>query len=309
MEATLRTIRAGCAVGTFVACLTLDVGVARSASLAVGDAGSKAVLRYALVDGIPSASPQSVLELGYRPSFIAVGPDGAIYVADSQTDTVSVYAAHAVGKAPPVRQLQLSAAPRGLAVDRQGYLYIAGLASDAIEIYLPRAHGAAKPVATLQLPQVGGTTKYIALDPGGRAFVADVIPSFGWIVSEYAEPRTAAVFIRAFAPLWVSALCVDATHETYVGTPIGVNGSLQQFAPTMAGGFPELQYDRATLPDDAKFAPTSVVVEGRHAFVTSAGNGIPPALYTLDVFAGSQAPLSVVAGGKLRDPVAVALAP
>jgi hypothetical protein len=305
----LRTIHVGCAVGIFVACITLDRNVACSATLVVGDAGSRTILRYALVNGIPSASPQGTLDLGYRPAFVAVGLEGATYVADSQADTVYVYGAHAVGKAPPERQLRLPSAPRGLAVDRQGYLYIAGLAADAIEIYAPRAHGAAKPAATLQLPMFGGVTKYVALDPAGRAFVGEAVPSLGWVVSEYAEPRTAPVFIRAFAPLDVTALCVDAAHETYVGTPIGVNGSLQQFAPTMAGGFPDLQYDRETLPSDAKFIPTGVVVEGQHAFVTSAGMDVPPALYALDVFAGSQTPLAVVAGGKLRDPVAVALGP
>jgi hypothetical protein len=309
MEARLRTILVGCAVGIFVACMTLEGEVARSASLVVGDAGSKTILRYPLVKGLPSASPQSDLELGYPPSFIAVGPDGAIYVADSKADAVYVYGAHAVGKAPPMRQLRLGAPPRGLAVDGQGYLYVAGLVPDAIEIYAPRAHGAARPAATLQLPMVGGTTKYIVLDPAGRAFVGEAVPSIGWVVSEYADPRTAPVFIRLFAPLDVTALCVDAAHETYVGTPIGINGSLQQFAPTMAGGFPDLQYDRETQPDDAKFIPTGVVVEGQHAFVTSAGNDIPPALYALDVFGGSQTPLAVVAGGKLGDPIGLALAP
>ena len=289
--------------------MTVDAQVARPASLAVGDAGSKTILRYPLVDGTPGASPQSELDLGYRPAFVAVGPDGATYVADGEADTVYVYGAHAVGKASPERQLRLPSAPRGVAVDRQGYLYIAGLAADAVEIFAPGAHGAAKPAATLQLPIFGGATKYIALDPAGRAFVGEAVPSVGWIVSEYAEPRTAPAFIRAFAPLDVTALCVDAAHETYVGTPIGVNGSLQQFAPTMAGGFPDLQYDRETLPSDAKFVPTGVVVEGQHAFVTSAGMDVPPALYALDVFAGSQTPLAVVAGGKLRDPVALALAP
>ena len=309
MEARLRTIHLGCAVGIFVGCIALGAKAAGSASLVVGDAGSKTILRYALVNGIPSASPQSELQLGYQPSYVAVGPDGATYVADGPAKAVYVYDPHAVGNAPPVRKLHLAAAPRGLAVDGQGYLYVAGLAADAIEIYAPRARGGAKPAATLQLPMVGGTTKYVVLDPAGRAFVGEAVPSVGWVVSEYAEPRTAPVFIRLFAPLDVTALCVDAAHETYVGTPIGVNGSVQEFAPTMAGGFPYLQYDRVTDPNDAKFMPTGVVVEGQHAFVTSAGDDIPPALYALDVFAGSQTPLAVVSGGKLLDPVALAITP
>jgi hypothetical protein len=305
----LRTIHVGCAVGCFIAFVTLDVHVACSASLVVGDAGSKAILRYALVNGMPSNSPKSELDLDYQPSFVAVGTDGGTYVANGPAHTVKVYGAHADGKAPPLRQVHLPAAPRGLAVDGQGYLYVAGLVADAIEIYAPGARGVAKPAATLQLPEVGGATRYIALDPAGRAFVGEAVPSIGWVVSEYAEPRTAPVFVRLFAPLDITALCVDAAHETYVGTPIGVNGSVQEFAPTMAGGFPDLVYDREMSVSDAKFIPTGIVVAGQHAFVTSAGSDIPPALYALDVFAESQTPLAVVAGGKLLDPVALALAP
>jgi hypothetical protein len=207
-----------------------------------------------------------------------------------------------------IRKLDTSGEPRGVALDSSNYLYVAGLAPDTVTIFAPGARGAVKPAGQVVLPQFGGVTRHLVVDPGGHLFVAEEVNQFAWLLYEYANPRSTPVIVRSLETLGVTAFTADATRELYLGGAFNAKPFIQEFNPTVAGGFPYLDTDRQLSLSSGAFSPTSITVVGRHAFIASAGAGTRASIVTLDIFAGAQTPLSVTTKG-LVDPIWLAVSP
>ena len=284
---------------------------ARSAtipSLYVADAAHSAVSRFQLDRDIPVQPAAGTLLVDHTPWHIAVGPPGLLFVAYASPPQVDVFDSSATGHAKPLRSVVFSAPPSGIAVDRAGYLYVSGLRPGAIEIFGPLAHGRAQPVAHV-VAGVRSPTTMVAVDPEGRLFFANSVSGTPAIL-EFADPLTTPVAIRAVfftfgARLVVAA--IDVTHELYIIQ--NTSATVDAYSPSSCceGYLP----DRTIRPIGGVFAPLAIVIRHRHAFVSSGFPSKPgtAAVYTFDVFHGTQTPLSVISGPSIAAPVAVAVDP
>lgn len=100
-----------------------------------------------------------------------------IYVSNFNSDSISVFAAHAHTNAAQVRRIagartRLSG-PIALAVDAQGKLYVANRRSAAVTVYPPAADGDVAPLRVLLAPAMHGPAA-LAIGPSGDAFVSNV---------------------------------------------------------------------------------------------------------------------------------------
>jgi sugar lactone lactonase YvrE len=276
-------------------------------TLYVADEGRRAIVAYALDAGIPSRTPTGLVLLTYIPTSVAVGPDGLVYVSHLDGHEVDVFRLQGHG-ATLIRKLETAGEPRGVALDSVNYLYVAGLAPDTVTIFAPGARGTAEPAGQVVLPHFGGVTRHLAIDPGGHLFVAEEVDGFEWFLYEYANPRSTPALVRSIETLGATAFTADATRELYVGGAFNAKPFIEEYNPTMAGGFPYVAADRQLSLSSGAFSPTSITVVGRHAFVASVAAGTPATILTLDVFAGAQTPLAVTTKG-LTDPVWLAVSP
>ncbi len=118
----------------------------------------------------------------YDPNGIATDASGRIYVANFDTNTVTVYAANANGNVPPLAVIggsnTLLANPEGIALDGVGKIYVVNSLDDSITIYPPLAAATGvlneAPAAVI----IGSETRLdnpsaIALDSKGKIYVAN----------------------------------------------------------------------------------------------------------------------------------------
>ncbi|HYB89647.1 MAG TPA: SBBP repeat-containing protein [Candidatus Binataceae bacterium] len=116
------------------------------------------------------------------PSGIARDASGRIYVTNSATNTITIYAANASGNVAPVAVIGGSstrlANPTGIALDTRGKIYVANGANNSIVIYPPLDAGTGilneAPAAIIagSNTQLDGPSA-IALDSRGDIYVAD----------------------------------------------------------------------------------------------------------------------------------------
>jgi hypothetical protein len=280
-------------------CVAGAIGSARAAVLYVADAGADAVFGYRLARGIPSTAPATTLLLAYAPRQLAPAADGALYVEGKARRRIDVYAPGASGHALPKRTIDLPYAPSAIATDVEGYLYV-GAPGGTVDAYAPNARNHAKPVGHVALGFSSAGIGSLALDAAGRIFIG-VASAGGDFVEEYANPRGSPVFIRALATFIGPPLemAVDATDELY-GTDVLAH--VYAFEPTSCCIYP---YDRQLAVQAKNYHPVGIALDGRHAFVISAQQGLVPAIYTLDMLRGMQRPLSVVTGANLQSPAYV----
>jgi hypothetical protein len=87
-----------------------------------------------------------------QPVGVAYDSAGNLYVANSQNNTVTVYAPNANGNVAPIRTITAGASglsqPKGLAVDGSDNLYVASFGSNTVLVYASGANGAAVPTRT-----------------------------------------------------------------------------------------------------------------------------------------------------------------
>ena len=120
-----------------------------------------------------------------RPTGIAVDSDRAIFVANSSTDTVTIYAIGSDGVVAPISSIGGPntglAGPNGVALDSSGTIYVANVGRGApprgsITIYPADADGDVAPTATIAGANTGlDNPQGVALDSSGNIYVANAI--------------------------------------------------------------------------------------------------------------------------------------
>jgi NHL repeat len=102
-------------------------------------------------------------------------PYAGIYVAQSNTDTVLVFALDASGDTAPVRTISGTqtglSVPIGVVVDSKGNLYVANRNASTVTVYAPLANGNVAPLRTLTAEGMGAP-EALALSVGDDLFVA-----------------------------------------------------------------------------------------------------------------------------------------
>lgn len=147
------------------------------------------------------------------PYSVAFDAQGRMYVANSMSNSVEMYAANwANGDTAPRKSLVGPAtglaAPASIAFDAAGNMYVANIAANSVTVYAPEwAKGNTAPIKTLSGPSTGLDQPIgLTFDASGRMYVA----SF----------RANAVLV--FAADWASG---DRAPVKYLGGPnSGVNG-------------------------------------------------------------------------------------
>jgi hypothetical protein len=201
---------------------------------------------YANGDVVPLrviAGPHTIMD---RPTSIAVGPDGDLYVDDFSYTTphVSVFAATASGDAIPLRTITANSQGGihsfGITVDAQGYLYEADTDNRDIRVFAPEATGDAAPVR---------------------------------IVSDKRIASPWGVFVGSARHLWVTDSFLGAIYEF----PAGANGSVH--APRRIGGpATGLRTPVAIVVDPSGFIDVVDVNAGNvKSFFPHASGDVPPA--------------------------------
>lgn len=104
-------------------------------------------------------------------------PQSAIYVTNSESNTVTVFRLASKGNAPPAASIgdPLSlTAPGAIAIDSNGNIYVADLKGNNVRVYARGASSAAAPIATIggAKTQLDGPSG-IAIDPTGKVYVSN----------------------------------------------------------------------------------------------------------------------------------------
>lgn len=222
-----------------------------------------------------------------------------LYIANTNTSTITTYRRSAFGDARPVAAIAGSATglatPYGLAVSGTGTLYVANFGGSVTE-YNATASGNAPPIATISgsNTNLSGPTG-LAIDPAGRIYVSNFVDNFVSVFGAGANGDVAPVATisgsktRIFGPWGIAVhgkFIYVAQYSGGVGGEIDgyrlrVNGNV---APSfsIAGGQTRIDGPRQISFDSA----------GR---LYVAGNG------QILVFAagaeGNVAPIQVLAGG------------
>ncbi|HUO06367.1 MAG TPA: choice-of-anchor D domain-containing protein [Candidatus Binataceae bacterium] len=120
-----------------------------------------------------------------RPTGVTVDADGAILVANSSNNSVSVYAPGADGAVEPIAAITGKSTglmgPNGVALDAIGNIYVANVGQGApprgsITVYSANANGNASPIATINGSNTGlNNPQGVALDSVGNIYVANSI--------------------------------------------------------------------------------------------------------------------------------------
>jgi sugar lactone lactonase YvrE len=142
-----------------------------------------------------------------RPTGVAVGEDGTVYVTNGgvyndDRGSVRIYPAEAGWDDPPVRTLIGSGtrfvAPGSIALDDADTLYVMSRARRRVTVHAPDAEAGAAPVRLLEGPAVNLLNPAgLALDREGRLYVADSRTATG--INAYGADLGAVLVYRAGA--------------------------------------------------------------------------------------------------------------
>ncbi len=236
-----RLVLALCACGAIVMLRSAAARTGPKTAIFVGN--SNYVTAYP-VGGKGDVTPLALTTDMISPGGIARDASGRIYVTNTPTNTVTIYAADAEGNVPPLAviggSLTLLANPAAIALDASGKIYALNTGTTAITVYPPLANGAAilnePPVAVIR----GSKTQLrdpvaMAVDAAGDVYVAnqrggptrpvkDYSPGVITIYSAGSNGNVApAVMIKGRATGLTNpvGIALDSDGDIYVGNTIG----------------------------------------------------------------------------------------
>ncbi len=174
-----RLVLALCACGAIVMLRSAAARTGPKTAIFVGN--SNYVTAYP-VGGKGDVTPLALTTDMISPGGIARDASGRIYVTNTPTNTVTIYAADAEGNVPPLAVIGGSATqladPTGIALDGSGKIYVLNTGTNTITVYPPLDTGTGllneAPIATIAGPQAQlDQPVAIAVDTNGDIYVAN----------------------------------------------------------------------------------------------------------------------------------------
>jgi hypothetical protein len=232
-----------------------------------------------------------------------------LFVADSTSNAITVYASTATGNIAPVRRIRGTATglnePSFVALDAAGDLFVANVAGNSVTEYAPSASGDAAPIAVLS----GGVTQLsspsaIALDSTGRVYVANFASSGSYITVYHANPNggvaPSQTIFDSVGFYQIGGLAVHGSTIYASVTDLEFNTEINEY-PITANGIVSPSAQISGVGD-----PTGIAVESNGKIVVADGS-------TIKVYAananGGPPPLQTITGSatELNGPMGAAL--
>jgi DNA-binding beta-propeller fold protein YncE len=277
-------------------------------ALYISDSYGKSVFRFTRnANGTLVTPAGSSLVLSYNPGPIAIGPtSGRLFVTDTDSESVYVYAKDAKAYAQPLRQLIAPFVPSCVAVDKNGYEYVGGFTDGYVAVYAPGANGSAPTLQRIGLPDHHADINGVALDSQGNLYVSDTNE-----ISEFSTPVTNPTLVRAIVGTGqqntpTGMAINDKNGELYVANT-NDNNILVYSATANGKSKPQRTI---TSPSPPLIGPAGLALSGSVLYSTS-GTTLhgPASVFVLDALKGQQAPAQVVTGDYLVVPIGAALGP
>jgi hypothetical protein len=251
-------------------------------------AGQFEVLRFPLVDGIPTQHPD--LKIPNTGDLIAVQPDGTLV---AQINGLSKVGFFALGHTKPDRVLNIRPSKQGcairpasIAVDSQGDLYVARSIPDPcylddIAVYAPNASGNDNPIATVK-----ATAGQIAVDPkNGEIFDSVIVLNSQATIYAFGSLAQRLHPLRKFSPgaEFPQQMTINADSDFHTlwiyTTPAGYGAnSIVEYYTTSAGLTFPIQ---GLFPDNnADVAFTGAVAYRQGYYYSTFGGARGQGIYT-----------------------------
>jgi hypothetical protein len=195
-----------------------------------------------------------------NPTFVnavAVDQTGALYVADAESGTISVYAPPLLSATAPAFQITGVNQPAQLAFNN-GSLYVAACGSNQILRYDPPFSATSTPALTVALPGAAQCPHGIAFDANGNLFVAarnvNAVYMFAPPFTSSSQPSFSIVgaFTMLAAP---ETVAFDNVGRLFVANGSPTSGVLVFLPPFSANSLPANLLQGLTTPTGLAVGP------------------------------------------------------
>ena len=252
--------------------------------------------------------------------------DSPLYVANSGSDSITVYAPFTSGNMAPSRIIgggnTMLASPSGVTLNAAGELFVANSSTNSITVYSLGATGNAAPIRTISglLTQLDNP-QGIALDAAGNLYVANVgtttpptstpssITVYGPIATGNATPiRTITGVLTGLVN--PQGVIVDSAGNLYVANAgaLSVPDSITVYDPTATGNVAPINTISGTNTRLA--SPQGVVLDPTGRLYVANKTTPSITVYTPGAM-GNVIPIRIISGGAtlLNQPLFIALRP
>jgi uncharacterized protein DUF6923 len=195
-----------------------------------------------------------------NPTFVnavAIDQTGALYVADAESGTISVYAPPLLSATAPAFQITGVNQPAQLAFNN-GSLYVAACGSNQILRYDPPFSATSTPALTVALPGAAQCPHGIAFDANGNLFVAarnvNAVYMFAPPFTSSSQPSFSIVgaFTMLAAP---ETVAFDNVGRLFVANGSPTSGVLVFLPPFSANSLPANLLQGLTTPTGLAVGP------------------------------------------------------